>query len=108
VAAYATYAADASALSWSCEAPAPPAAIFYRACDTAMPCAQVEKWIDARDRAQLPTLSMRLGVDRELEPSCVLSKGRCREKVGNVNHNRWPAKRESEMLEFLARFSLEH
>ena len=53
------------------------------------------------------TLSMRMGVDRELEPSCVLSKSRCREKQGTMNHQRWPAKREREMLEYLARFSLQ-
>lgn len=107
VAAYAVYAADASPLVWSCSETPTPAAIFYRACDSVTPCHQIERWIDDREKAGMPTFRMRLGVDHEAEPSCAPSKASCGDRHGTVNHNRWPAKREQEMLEYLARFSLE-
>jgi len=107
VAAFATFASNAAQLKWSCATPPPPAAILYRACDTVTPCADVEQWLQAREDARAPTWSLRMGVTRKAEPSCALSKRRCRPKGGKINHHRWPKSREKEMLEYLARFSLQ-
>ncbi len=106
IAAFATYGTDASAVRWTCEGQSPPAAILYRACDTITPCADVEQWLGARQDSRAPTFSLRLGASKATEPSCVLSESRCRKKKGTANHNRWPKERETEMLEFLSRYSL--
>jgi len=106
IAAFATYGADASHLKWTCDGLPPPAAILYRACDTITPCADVEQWLGARQDDRAPTYSLRLGAGKAAEPSCVLSESRCRKKKGTANHNRWPKERETEMLEFLSRYSL--
>ncbi|RLB62325.1 MAG: hypothetical protein DRI90_09300 [Deltaproteobacteria bacterium] len=106
IAAFGTYGAAPSQLVWSCEGRPPPAAIVYRACDAVTPCADVEQWLGARQDAQAPTLAVRLGAGKATEPTCVLSKNRCRVKKGTANHNRWPKGRETEMLEFMSRYSL--
>ena len=106
VAAYGVYGADAGKLAWTCEAPATPAAVLYRACDAVVPCADVEQWLLGRERAAAPTFALRLGAGKAQEPSCVLSDARCRPNTGTANHQRWPKPREGEMLEYLGRYSL--
>ena len=106
IAAFATFGSNGARFKWSCATPPPPAAILYRACDTMTPCADVEQWLQAREDARAPTWSLRMGATRKAEPTCVLSKRRCRPKKGKINHNRWPKSREKEMLEYLGRFSL--
>jgi dienelactone hydrolase len=105
VAAYGVYGADASRLEWTCDGTPPPAAIVYRSCDRATPCADVERWLSRRDEARAPTFSLRLGAGKATEPSCVLAKHKCSERGGLANHARWPKPREGEMLEYLSRFS---
>lgn len=106
VAAFATYAADASTYRWTCEQAPMPAAIAYRACDAMVPCADVEQWLGARSEAHAPTFSLRLGSGKSKEPSCALSKSACREKKGKANHHRWPKHNERELLDYLGRYSL--
>jgi pimeloyl-ACP methyl ester carboxylesterase len=106
VAGFGVYAAEASRVQWTCDAPPPPAAVLYRACDRVVPCANVESWLSKREDAGLPTMSLRLGTGKATEPSCALSKSACREKKGTANHHRWPKHREAEMLEYLGRYSL--
>ncbi len=106
VAAFATFASNAAAFRWSCSEPAPPAAILYRACDTTTPCADVEQWLAERERLSLPTMSLRLGSGKRTAASCALHQSRCRKSVGNNNHVRWPRGRETNILEYLARYSL--
>jgi poly(3-hydroxybutyrate) depolymerase len=107
VAAYGVFAADAGRLAWSCDGAPTPAAVLYRACDTVVPCADVEQWLRTRERSGAPTYSLRLGVGKAEEPSCVLSEGRCLPNAGTANHQRWPAPREGELLEYLGRYSLD-
>jgi len=107
VAAFATYASDASDLRWSCDAEPTPAAVVYRACDTVTPCADVEQWLSARDDERAPTLALRLGATSRLEPTCVLAKAKCRRKKGRAHHNRWPKRREKDILQYLGRYSLQ-
>lgn len=106
VAAFATYATDASTYRWTCEEPPTPAAIAYRACDAIVPCADVEQWLSARSDAHAATFSLRLGSGKAREPSCALSKAACREKKGTANHHRWPKHNERELLDYLGRYSL--
>ncbi|MCA9619412.1 MAG: hypothetical protein KC731_10320 [Myxococcales bacterium] len=106
VAGFGAYAADASSLAWSCDAPPTPGAILYRACDTITPCADVERWLAVRSEQHAPTFSLRLDGVNGVEPSCALSKSACREKRGTANHHRWPAKRERDLLEYLGQYSL--
>jgi len=106
VAAFGAYAADASTYRWTCDEPATPAAVLYRACDAVVPCADVEQWLAARTDTHAPTFSLRLGSGKAREPSCALSKAACREKKGKANHNRWPKHNERELLEYLSRYSL--
>jgi poly(3-hydroxybutyrate) depolymerase len=103
IAAFATFASNAAELRWSCDAPQPPAAVLYRACDSEQPCSKVERWLDARESAGAPTLALRLGAANRSEPSC---DTRCKPRAGLANHNRWPKGRERELLEYLGRFSL--
>lgn len=105
VAAFGTYGASASKLSWTCDGAPPPAAVFYRSCDAVSSCASVEAWLSDRDHDRAPTFSLRLGAGKATEPSCALSKAKCGPKSGAANHYRWPKPREGEMLEYLSRFS---
>ncbi len=107
VAAFATSAANAGKLRWTCEREPPPAAVIYRACDAVTACLDVEQWLQARDDARAPTLSIRLGSANHVEPACELNTTTCRHEKGTANHVRWPKGRERDMLEFLSRFSLD-
>ena len=106
IAAVGIYGAVPNDLRWTCEADQPPVAVLYRSCDTITPCADVEQWLGRREDERAPTWSMRLGAAKATQPSCVLTKRRCREKKGTANHQRWPKPREGEMLEYLSRYSL--
>jgi poly(3-hydroxybutyrate) depolymerase len=107
VAAVGLYASAPRALKWTCEADPPPVGVLYRACDAVVPCADVEQWLGAQEAAQSQIWSMRLGAGKATEPSCVLSKDRCRTKKGSANHERWPKPREQELLEYLSRYSIQ-
>lgn len=107
VAAFASYGGNAASLRWTCEAEAPPAAVVYRACDTVTPCLDVEQWLHAREQARAPTLTLRLGVGNQPEPSCSLDTFRCKKEKGEQNHRRWPRGKEREILDYLGRFSLD-
>jgi dienelactone hydrolase len=105
VAAFATYGSDAPSAVWSCPGPAPPAMVLYRACDQLMPCESVERWLRVRDAMSAETVSMRLGVSGEDEPSCAFSR-KCTKVSGTANHLRWPKTREADILRFFARHAL--
>lgn len=106
IAATATFASAASKIRWSCEPPVPPLAMLYRACDTVTPCADVEQWLSARERDNMPTMTLRLDAGHRRAPSCTVHKRSCGKNTGKVNHARWPRRREKEILEYLARYSL--
>ncbi|MEM6787662.1 MAG: PHB depolymerase family esterase [Myxococcota bacterium] len=99
--------AAAPAYVWRCgaSAPPPPAAMLYRACDAEVPCADIERWLQARERTGAATMSWRLGGASNLEPSCSLSERGCSVRIGKANHRRWPKRREVDLLEYLSRFS---
>jgi len=97
--------AAAPSFVWTCDQAAPPAAMLYRACDADVPCADVERWLLSREKMRAPTMSLRLGSASKEEPSCALSERACGPKKGKANHQRWPKRRESELLEYLSRFS---
>lgn len=106
VAAFAVYGTHLGDLNWSCEAEPTPAAVLYRACDSVTPCADVERWLGKREASKAATFGLRLSSSGRSEPSCVLSERQCRPKRGRSNHNRWPKRREKDMLRYLARFSV--
>lgn len=97
--------AAAPSYDWSCDVAPPPAAMLYRACDADVPCADVERWLLSREKMRAPTMSWRLGSASKEEPSCALSDRACGPKKGKANHQRWPKRREAEVLEYLSRFS---
>jgi hypothetical protein len=103
----AAYASAATFYSWTCSEEPPPAFVSYRSCDTVTPCQDVERWIAARGKARAQTSSLRLGDAKHTEPSCVTSARLCKNKRGNANHYRWPKCHDRQMLEYLARYSLE-
>ena len=104
VAAFATYGSQASMWDWTCDEPATPAAVVYRACDSITPCRDVEAWMGEREGLGQATVSRRLGAGDKPEPRC---DTRCSDKRGEANHHRWPKHSEDEVLEFLSRYSLE-
>lgn len=104
-AAFGVFGAAPSAVQWSCEGAGPPAAVLYRACDSATPCDQVESWLDRRREAGAATMAMRLGSGKATETHCAV--GRCSDKKGAANHARWPKPREGELLDYLATFELD-
>jgi poly(3-hydroxybutyrate) depolymerase len=106
VAALVTYGTEASGIEWTCEPSPPPALIVYRACDGVLPCDRVEQWIAAREEHGAPTVGLRLDEGRKVEPACISAR-RCQGQRSQANHNRWPKERETDMLEFLSRYSLE-
>ena len=79
--------------------------VLYRACDTAVPCESVERWIRTRESQNAETPALRLGEDRKEEPHCALRK-RCSEQKGMIHHNRWPKGREQDILRFFASHAL--
>ena len=104
IAAFATFATDASPFRWNCAGTGPPAAILYRACDAKVPCLEVERWIDARRQRGVPTFPLRLSSGKALELHCAVSK--CGPKTSLGNHRRWPKPREADMLDYLGQFRL--
>ncbi len=107
VAAYASYAGNASALRWTCAEETPPAAILYRACDAVTSCLDMEQWLRQREEAHAPTFALRLGTTNKPEPSCTLDRFECKPQKGAANHLRWPKGTERTILEFLGRYSLD-
>ena len=106
VAAYAMFGAEASSLEWSCESSPTPAMVLYRACDGVMPCERVEEWLQQRQERQDTIVTLRLDEGRAEEPACVIGK-RCSGQKAEANHNRWPKERESDVLDFFGRYSLD-
>lgn len=104
VAAFAAFGADASHVRWSCEGGPPPAALVYRACDSVVPCRDVESWLEQLRASGGATFALRLGSAHKPETHCAV--GDCSERLGRSNHARWPAANEEELLTFLGRFSL--
>lgn len=107
VAAVGVFAAAPTAVDWTCDGLPPPVGVLYRACDSEVPCPEVEAWLAKREEAEAPTFRLRLGPSKATEPSCALSKKACGPKAGKANHLRWPKIREADLLEWLGRFSLQ-
>ncbi|MEM9693944.1 MAG: hypothetical protein AAGA56_15455 [Myxococcota bacterium] len=108
VAAFGTFAAAPSEVQWSCDGnEPPPVAVLYRACDGTTACSTVERWLERRRDGNEPTFALRLGQGSQEEPSCALSRRACGPKRGAANHQRWPKRREKDVLRYLGRFRLE-
>ncbi len=105
VAAFASYAAPPPLVEWQCPGPPPPGLIFYRACDARVACDDVEVWVHAREKAGAETKALRLGEDVHDEPNCSV-KSQCSKKKGEAGHDRWPKRREKDLLYFLASHAL--
>lgn len=106
VAAFATYASDGPAATWTCnDVPPPPALLLYRACDAVTACDSVEAWGRAREKMGAETVSIRLGVANEPEVNCAM-KAKCTKVKGTANHERWPKGREEDILRFFAKHAL--
>jgi dienelactone hydrolase len=106
VAAVGLYAGVPTGLQWSCEGAAPPTLVLYRSCDAVVPCEDVEAWLEGwRDRGNA-AIGMRLGAGQAAETHCELDR-KCRGAKGEASHRRWPKGRELDLLEFLARHSMQ-
>ncbi|MBI4699595.1 MAG: hypothetical protein HY744_00270 [Deltaproteobacteria bacterium] len=106
IAAFAVYGTDGSGAQWSCASEPPPAAIVYRACDDVTPCEQVERWLEQRRAAGAATFALRLGAEGASLPNCV-SRASCKARAARAAHARWPKSREPDVLDYLARYTLE-